>query len=196
MTILPIVEGHAELDSIPILLRRRLQQTGAFHVQVSRPFRVKRNRVVRQGELERAIEQGIRDRENVTGILVILDADDDCPAELGPQLRDRARQTTQLPIMVILATREMEAWFLGAKESLRGVCGIMPDATAPGDPESIRGAKERLSRNMQAGRRYLDVDDQAPLAQQMDFEAARRQCRSFDKFLQDADQLVAGLPNP
>lgn len=194
--ILPIVEGHAELDSIPILLRRRLQQMGAFHVQVSRPFRVKRNRVVRQAELERAIEQGVRDRENVTGILVILDADDDCPAELGPQLQDRASQTTQLPIVVILATREVEAWFLGAKESLRGVCGIVPDASSPRDPESIRGAKERLSRNMQAGRRYLDVDDQAPLAQQMDFEAARRQCRSFDKFLQDVDQLVAGLPNP
>jgi len=195
MTILAIVEGHAEIESVPVLLRRRLQQMGAFHVHVSRPFRVKRNRIVRQGELERAIEQGVRDRENVGGILVILDADDDCPAELGPQLLNRARQVTQLPIVVTLATQEMEAWFLGAKGSLRGICGIVPEATAPNDPESIRGAKERLSQNMQAGRRYLDVDDQAAFAQQMDFESARRECRSFDKFLRGVDQLVAELPH-
>lgn len=74
--IVPIVEGLAEVESVPILLRRVLADLDASGLLVSTPFRVKRNRVVKEGELERAITQASRSRPDVRGILVLLDADD------------------------------------------------------------------------------------------------------------------------
>jgi hypothetical protein len=188
--ILPIVEGQSEVESVPILLRRILDQMQAFNIQISRPWRVKRNKVVKQGELERAITQGIRDRSNIGAILLLLDAEDDSPAALSPELSERCRQATHLPVAVVLANIEMEAWFLGGKESLRGVCGIKPDAVAPPNPESIRGAKERLSQNMEHGRRYLEVDDQPALAAQINFDLTKGRCPSFDKFIREVQDLI------
>ena len=57
LAILPIVEGQSEVESVPILLRRICDQMQAFNIQIARPYRVKRNKVVKAGELERAIEQ-------------------------------------------------------------------------------------------------------------------------------------------
>ena len=188
--IVPIVEGLAEVESVPLLLRRILADGQLEHIQVARPFRVKRNQIVREGELERAMEQAIRDREHARCVLVLMDSDDDCAAGLGRSLLNRATQVTALPVAVILAVRELEAWFLGAKESLRWIRGIRGDATVPADPENIRGAKERLTRNMETGRRYFDVDDQPAFAQSIDISATRLQCPSFDKFIRDFHRLI------
>jgi len=187
--IVPIVEGQAETESVPVLMRRILEQFGAHDVDIARPFRVKRNKVVREGELERAITQAVRDRPGVAAVIVILDADDDCPAELGGLLLNRSVTATDKPVGVVLAKREFEAWFLGAKESLRGKRGIRNDAAPPADPENIRGAKEELSRNMQ-GTRYLEVDDQPALAAEIDIDLARQHCPSFDKLLRGIRDLL------
>lgn len=189
-SILAIVEGQSEVESVPILLRRIRDQMQAFNIQIARPFRVKRNKVILNGQLERAINHGINDRGNIGAILVLLDANDDCPAELGPQLIERCRQTTNLPVAVVLANKEMEAWFLGGKESLRGVRGIRTDAVPPPNPEGIQGAKERLTQNMEHGRRYLQVDDQPALAARVDFLVIKGRCPSFDKFLREVQNLI------
>jgi hypothetical protein len=124
--------------------------------------------------------------------MLLMDADDDCPARLGPTLLERCRSVTQLPISVVLATRELEAWFLGAKESLRGARGITTDATAPENPENIRGAKERLNENMQR-RRYIAVDDQPALSHTMDLQSAQTRCPSFDKFVREVEHLSRAI---
>ncbi len=188
-----IVEGHAEVESAPVLLRRMFAQVGVSDVQVARPFRVKRNRVVKAGELERAISLTLRDRVGVSGIMVLLDSDDDCPAELGIQLLSRAKKTTQIPVSVVLAHREFECWFLGSKESLRGVNGIVESATAPVNPESIRGAKEHLTRNMTGGRRYLAVDDQVTFAARFDLDIARQRCPSLNKCFREVQRLLDAM---
>ncbi len=191
--IVPIVEGYSEVESVPILLRRILERETAYSVQVAKPFRVKRNLVVKEGELERAIRQVVRSRLDAGGILVLLDADKDCPAQLGPRLLKRCQAVTQLPVAVVLAKGEFEGWFLGAKESLQGVRGIRQDATAPENPEGIRGAKERLSKNMQGQRRYMEVDDQPALAAKMNLELAKERCRSFEKFLRGVHFLISEM---
>jgi Domain of unknown function (DUF4276) len=187
--ILPIVEGHAEVEAVPVLLRRMLERIGPAHVQVARPFRVKRYLLVRAGELERAIQQGLRDRGDVSCLLVLLDADDDDPHVLEKELWHRCTMVTELPSAVVLACRELEAWFLGSKESLRGVRGIRPAATAPPDPEEIRGAKERLSRNMETSG-YLEVDDQPAFAGRMDLDLARQRCASFRRLWTALEHLL------
>jgi hypothetical protein len=65
-----------------------------------------------------------------------------------------------LPIAVILAKMEFEAWFLAAAESLRGQCGLPDNLEPPPDPEAIRGTKEWLSNRMLPGRSYVETTDQ------------------------------------
>ncbi len=191
--IVPIVEGHSEVASVPILLRRLLQAGGFYQLEIAKPWRVKRNRVVRPGEIENAVTQASRSRAGAAAVLVLLDADDDCPAELGARLAERCRRTTPLPSLVVVANRELEGWLLGAKESLRGVRGIRSDAVAPESPESIRGAKERLSKNMEGRRRYLEVDDQPALIERLDLERAQARCPSLARFVDRFGDLVSHL---
>jgi len=195
VTIVPIVEGHGDAEAVPVLLRRIFAQVQAYHVEVARPFRVKRNRVVKPGELERALLQAARDRTNAASVLVLLDADDDCPAKLGPELLARCQQTTNLPVAVVLANKEFEAWYLGAKESLRGLRGIRNSAVAPSAPEEVRDAKRALSENMEEGR-YLEVDDQPALASQVDISLARQRCPSFDKLVREVSNLTSAMGTP
>ena len=46
MGLVPIVEGHGEVDAVPILLRRLLERHGAHYVGVERPIRLPRGRLV------------------------------------------------------------------------------------------------------------------------------------------------------
>jgi hypothetical protein len=182
VTLVPIVEGHAEIESIPVLLRR------LGILSIARPFRVKRNKVVKEGEIERAVQQAIRDRDGASAVLVLLDADDDCPATLGPDLLLRCAAVTSLPVSVVIANRELEAWFLGGIESLRGQRGIRGDAEWTGDPEEPRGAKGRVE-SMMVGRSYLDTDDQPALMAVLDVQLARERCPSLDKLLRDLESI-------
>ncbi len=138
-----IVEGHGEVQAVPILIRRIAEAVSPGVVpEVSRPMRVKRSGLLKEGELERAIDLAARTVGADGRILVLLDADRDCPAELGPRilLRANAARNDRL-IRVVLAKVEYEAWFLAAADSIAGLRGLREDATAPVDPESIRDAK-------------------------------------------------------
>jgi Domain of unknown function (DUF4276) len=191
--ILPIVEGHSEAEAAPVLLRRLLVHLERPEIQIARPFRVPRLKMVRPGEIERAIVQGIRDRQDVGAILVILDADDDNPLHLEAALLERCRKASHLPSTVVAACREFEAWFLGCKDSLRGVCGIRQTANAPEGPETIRDAKGRLTSNMEEGRRYLEIDDQPVLAARMNLDLALRRCASFQRLVPEMERILAAL---
>ena len=88
-------------------------------------------------------------------VLIVMDADSDCPAELGPTVQAWAAAAADgTPCQVVLAHREYEAWFLAAIESLRGRRGVLIDAEPYPDPERHRGAKEQLESRMQPGGSY------------------------------------------
>lgn len=190
--IVPIVEGHSEVASVPILLRRMLEGFGHLELTstIARPIRVKRNRIVKEGELERKITLARRIRPRCKYVLVLLDADDDCPARLGPELLKRARAAhSDLHISVVLAKREFEAWFLASIESLRGKRGIPHNACFKRDPELPRDAKRHLSELMEGDRHYLETIDQPSLADGFDLQACRNRCPSFRKFERDVKSL-------
>lgn len=191
LVLVPIVEGHSEVQSVPVLLRRLLAERDRYEVKVVRPVRVGRYKVVRPGELERACKLARRRPEGCDAILLLLDADDDCPKEIAPDLLRRATGTSAgLPAAVVLAKTEFEAWFLGSLESLRGVRGIAETAVSPENPEGIRDAKGYLSRQMTSGRTYVEVDDQPALADRFDLWLARQRCPSLDKFIRDAEAIL------
>ena len=86
-TITTIVEGHGEVDAVPILIRRIAERAlPGVNVQVPLPIRVERNRLLKARELERAVELAARLTGQDGCILILLDADDDCPAEIAPQI--------------------------------------------------------------------------------------------------------------
>ncbi len=176
---------------MPILRRRLLVKLEHPEVRVARPFRIPRLKMSQPGEIERALSRGIRYREGVDSVLVILDADDDEPLPLERSLLQRCREARPLPTVVVAATRELESWFLGSKESLRGVQGIRADAKAPEEPETIRGAKERLSRNMEENRHYVVTVHQPIFAARMDLDLAHQRCLSFRRLVAGLERLLA-----
>ena len=190
--IVPIVEGQSEVVSVPVLLRRLLNERQRHDVTIARPVRVHRSSVVKEGEIERAVALARRNREGCNAVLVLLDADDDCPAELGPKLLNRIKKGhgDLSAASVVLPKREFEGWFLGSLQSLRGVRGIADNASSPPNPEEIRVAKERLSEFMVSKRTYVETTDQPALAAKFDLNLARKRCPSFDKFRRDFERLI------
>lgn len=183
-----IVEGQGEVESIPLIVRRIAHEQGVYDLKLQ-PYRIHRQAIVRPGELERAVDRAARSLEGRGGVLIVLDADDDLPCELGPILTQRAREARQdIASRVVLATREKEAWYLAAAESLRDQRGLPPDLQPPANPEAIRGAKEWLSQA--AGRPYSSVADEPALAAVFSMERARERSPSFARLSRIVGELI------
>lgn len=189
LKIAPIVEGHGEVYAVPLLLRRLVPAIDAsVEVEVFHPIRTARSKLMQPGEMERAVQLAAAKLGGNGAVLILLDADDDCPAVLGPQLLARAHSArTDIPCTIVLANREYESWFIAAADSLRGVRGVPDDQEIPNHPEGIRGAKEWLKDRMG---RYSETADQPALSARFDLQSARRS-PSFDKLWREVEHLIA-----
>lgn len=189
-----IVEGHGERESVPILVRRiaNLIDPGLV-VHLAAVIRIPRDKLVKAGELERAVSLAARNLSRNGAILVLVDADDACPATLGPDLLARAVNTRPDIVQgVVLAKFEFEAWFLAAAQSLRGLRGLPADLTAPRVPEAIRGAKGWLSERMGPEAHYSETIDQPALTAAFDMTQAQT-ANSFDKCDREIRRLIAAV---
>ncbi len=189
--IVAIVEGHGEVEAVPVLLRRIAEESGRGEVlDVPRPIRVGRQRLLKVGELERTVELAARQSGRDGGILVLLDADRDCPKDLAEQILRRATAARRdRTIRVVLAKREFESWFVAAAASIAGERGLPPGLAAPAYPEQMNDPKGWLSAHMGPGRSYRETLDQPALASRMDLAEGRR-ARSFDKLWRDVASLL------
>jgi hypothetical protein len=164
-----IVEGHGEVEALPFLVRRILsEQNPPCFADVPRPRRVPKGSLIKLEVAGNQIQaQG--------AILVVIDSDGEPPCVIGPQLLARAKAArADTPIGIVLPHCEWENWYLAAAESLAGCRGLLPDIAAPEHPESIRGAKEWLTKRMHPGRAYSPTADQAALAASLDLASAKR----------------------
>ena len=188
-----IVEGDGEVKAVPVLIRRIAWDLYPdITLIVETPIRAPRYQVVKDGELESRIKLAAQKIKGQGAILIILDSEGDCPANLGPELLQRASQTrNDIPIAVVIAKNEFEAWFLAAADSLRGKRGLKGDITSPNNPEGISDAKRWLSQRME-DKTYRETTDQAALTAQFDFEQAR-QADSFDKCYREIVRLLEEL---
>lgn len=97
LRIQPIVEGHGEVEAVPILLRRIYGELLAtYDVDILPPLRHPKTRLVRDGELQRfagVAANKLRARRPTAHsvVLLLLDGDGDLPCVLGPQLLERAK---------------------------------------------------------------------------------------------------------
>ncbi|MGL4554443.1 MAG: DUF4276 family protein [Gemmataceae bacterium] len=205
-----IVEGETEERCVKALLsgiwRDLLHAADLEPLAVLEPIPAHRSSLVKEGhpELGRMVERAVRGlqarlRHSAADrgfVLLLIDADEDCPARLGPQLLGRARAArNDADIVCVLAKRELENWFKAAATSLAGVIGLPGDLTVPANPEAGSG-DTWLTRQMQRKdrtRKYTKPADAIELAQRMDYQQCRDNAPSFDKLCRE---LEARLPQP
>lgn len=179
MRVVPIVEGHGDVEALPVLIRGYFSK-----LDVLRPLRVSRNRFIKSpDEQGRYLELARRNLGGVGAVLVLLDADDDCPAQLAPSLV-QGLSKSGLDCFVVLAKCEFETWFLAAADCL-GLGGL------PADLEEIRGAREEVKRRLG---KYSETVDQAKLAGKLvkncDPGVLRGRSASFDKLWRELEKIA------
>lgn len=183
MIIQPIVEGQGEVTAVPVLLRRLRDEAQAWGLEVAKPHKRSRPRLTKKDYLQESVRVASL-TNGCAGILILFDADDDCPRQLAQKLEEWALEAAAgIPCAVVMANREYEAWFLAGIEALQGKAGILPDAPPHPDPESPRDAKGELEQRMPHGRSYSPPVDQATLTAYLDFKSAYRRCRSFRRLV-------------
>lgn len=188
--IVPIIEGHGEVEAVPALIYRIAHHLG-IQVQVQYPIRVKASSFLQfDAEFRRHVQlAGMKARDASGMVLVILDCEDDCPAELGPRLRVEAEALVgEVPVLVVLAYREFETWFLHSLASLQKAGRLDRGVTAPTDPESIRDAKGWLSRHMTV--KYRETEHQREFVKLLAIEDAMAS-DSFRRFVEKLEQVAA-----
>lgn len=191
--IAPIVEGHGEIEALPALLHRIGRDVASDRLlQVNAPIRVKSGSFLnRPEELRRFVQLAALKAEAKSGsVLILLDCDDGCPAEIGPRvLADSQAVRPDVPVFVALAYREYETWLIASALALRGKQGLPDDLMPPQDPEGLRDAKGWLGKFMPAG--YDPIIHQCALTRQIDLAAARS-IPSFERLYQHVRRLMAG----
>ncbi|PPC91940.1 MAG: hypothetical protein CTY34_01925 [Methylobacter sp.] len=178
-----IVEGDGEVIALPVLLRRLNEWlTPEVYVDVGYPIRVRRDRFLsKDDEFRRHLSLAAHKCGNEGWILILFDADDDCPAELGQKILRRAQNIVpHRRISVVLANREYEAWFIAAAESLQGNRGFNFDPTKTVNPEQPRDAKGWIEACM-TNRSYGETTDQPAFSALIDLQLAFDRSRSFRK---------------
>lgn len=190
MKVATIVEGDGEVAAVPVLLRRVAEwRTPQVLPEVLPPIRVRRDRFLnRDEEFERHLRLAAAKCGEGGWILVLLDADDDCPAQLAGQVLTRAAACVRhCRVSVVFAKREFEAWFIAAAASLHGHRGFAFDPADTIDAETPRDAKGWLRQRM-AGGTYGETTDQPAFAARFDLQQAFDGSRSFRKLCAEWDR--------
>lgn len=196
LRVVPIVEGHGEYECIRILIERVWQELlGQEYVEVLRPIREKRGRLVKPQQLAKAVELAAAKLDNALSgdpslILVLVDADKDASCLLGPRLLTDAKDARpDLQISCVVANVEYETWFVAAAQSLKD-CLAFSDPP-PVDPEAQRLGKGWVERHFQGGGvKYSETQDQPAMTARMDLVLCRRRSPSFDKFCREFEKRL------
>ena len=187
-TVVCIVEGDGEVSALPVLLRRLGEKYAPGQwVNVPPPIRVRRDRFLnRPEEFRRQLLLASSKCAGTGWVLVLLDADDDCPAVLGARILEDSQKVVgpHQAVSVVLANREYESWFVAAASSLSGCRGFVHDGQDEPDPDRPRDAKGWIKRRM-AGRGYSEITDQPAMSALFDLDLAFERSRSFRKLCQE-----------
>lgn len=173
----PIVEGDGDVQAVPKLLGAISQDLVTL-----RPVRFPKTKLLVAGGLERAAKIA---RANIrlpgeSLVLVLIDADEDCAATLGPELLRRVRTSAHdVECFVAIAVREYESWIVGGLTELNIT-----------SPETAGKPKDRL-REINGGR-YSETVDQQVFTSRIDVHELARRSPSFRRLR----EKLTGMPPP
>ena len=196
-TIVPVVEGPGDTVALPQLLGRILSQINnrpdVMVAQGKTSVVTAHNRSNLEKYLEKFLGHALN-KPDCAAILILVDADDDCPVTVSQQLTQRCEQIgTTIPIQVVYAHREYESWFLASLDSIRGRHGIPETASLTGEFEVVANPKKWLSDRMPTGQAYKETTHQASFSSAIDLDLARQNSRSFRRLCHALEQLVEGI---
>ena len=196
-SIVPVVEGSGDSKAVPALLRRILwEHFTRYDITVESPKNAKGKK-----NLIKDYEKFVRYASiepSCAGILVLLDADDECPVEEVGKLVERTRNLNLAKaVTIVYANREYETWFLASLDSQQGT--EMRTRLEIDKSESYRGnvedvhAKTWLKRRMPCRRTYKETSDQASLSPFIDIEHTRHRSRSFQRLCHAVEELLDAI---
>lgn len=187
-----VVEGHGEVAAMPVLCHRVMRSLLEVHDWFvdDNPVRVPRSQLVdesrpsprrppRTASVERAL--ALAAARSPAGILVLCDADDDCPAALGgPFPRQSPRGA--VPVRGVMASREFESWLLWSRPDHERA-----KVNAANPEVSPRAAKAALAKVIPG---YAPSTHQLGAVRGMDLGAVWARSDSFDKLVRSIGELV------
>lgn len=197
LRIIPIVEGHGEDGAIRILLQRIWTEVlKGEYADVLKPIRGSRFKLVQSRELERAVNLAALklrsvDSSDPSMILILIDAEEDAPCILGPQLLKLAKDLRgDMDITCVLANVEYETWFVAAATSLIKYLRVTSESDLPADPEATRQGKAWIQKRFR-GPKYSETVDQPSMTAAMDLTLCRSKSPSFDKLCRELEARLS-----
>jgi len=202
LSVAPIVEGYGEVVAIRKMLERIWRELlGYDYIEILKPIRQPRHKLLRriQGALApdaEGLEKAVRFARHKLNqstqpdarklILVLLDSDQDCPAEASPKIKETIATSTGIEsTAVILAKIEFESWFVASCESLSQYLDCS-NAGGADDPEGNGMGKGWIQSRFKGGK-YSETVDQVRLTAAMDLAVCRERCPSFDKLCRELE---------
>lgn len=195
LRLVPIVEGHGEYQAVRTLVERIGRELLAGgHIEVLRPIRQPRSRLVQEENLQRAVKlaatklKASSSPETPDMVLILLDADEDPACMLGLKLLAWAKKARpDIDIACVLAVNEYETWFVAAAESLRAYLTFEQNE-APEEPEAARCGKAWIRRHRIGPAKYSETVDQPAMTARMDITLCRKRSPSFDKLCREFEK--------
>jgi hypothetical protein len=205
----PVVEGQTEQGCIERLLYRIWTELlcSSERLQVIEPFRGHRDSLTHpKGEvLTDTVQKAYlklmaktkKDQSAIPLLLVLLDAEKDCPAALAPKLLDTAKKALPSDALVVcvLAKQMLENWIVAGASTLAGVNELPNPLPVRDDPEDCNGAGwlDGQLRSKNRARKYAKTIDAKEFVSKMALQDCRNNSPSFDKLCRE---LEARLPPP
>ena len=192
--IVAIVEGAGDKNAVPSLVRKILGERLCRYDIGTGKSQVAKGKDNLVGKFERFVEYAMD--ENPAAILVLVDADEDCPVELASSLARRAAAlNAHVPIAIVCSKSEYETWFICSLsdsdgDGIRRNLGLASSAVCPENAESIRDAKGWLTDRMPRNRRYSPRTDQDDLTHHIAINLAHEKSRSFRRLCRAVRELA------
>jgi hypothetical protein len=196
LRVVPIVEGEGEYACARVLLRRVWEMLGGEFIDVRQPVRQPRGNLVQEGGLGRAVDLARAKLKNPPEssdpalVLILIDADEDCPKTLAPRLLEFGRKAAaDVDLACVLVVVEYETWFAAAAESLTKYLDLPDGFIASESPEAERHGKAWVERHF-GGTKYSETQDQPGMTAAMDLALCRRRSPSFEKLCRELEQRL------
>ncbi len=198
-----IVEGETEVDCIHGLVERiwrEMLKRIDLPIFLT-PFRSKRDQVlaVNSSNLGDIVEKAFlklqrrqgSDPESCSIVLILLDAEEDCPATLAPQMLTVARTArSDANVVCVMPKRSIENWIVAGAVSLAGINGLPQKLSHPVNVEDCSGVAwvNKQLRSAKQTRGYKKTQDAKIFFQSIDLIECRRNSPSFDKLCRELEK--------
>lgn len=193
--LLPIVEGHGEIPAVPILIRNILAAQGIHDVQPL-PARRHGEYATVTRKFDNIFLAAVKEGAPILWVMDFDSKDYDCPVKEAHILLTRAETLRPgWPIKIAFLVKEYETLFLIDEAATRKIFPDIPSQTLfPTNPESIRGAKEWLSKARPSqGSAYKETVHQAKITAHLNLDLLRTRSADFAHLERAVVELASSI---